>query len=95
LRAWSGLAAGLLLVCYGFTPPAGAHPADPNTPVNLNYIYGFNDRQPQTWINQNLYVVLWWGVLWLAFWFPTHRLLRRLFAAPRPLLMVKPAIRFL
>jgi hypothetical protein len=82
LLAWTVLAAGLVSVCYFFTPPAGAHPANPNTPVNLNYLYGFNDQQPQHWINQNLYVVLWLGALWLVAFFPTHLTLRKIFAAP-------------
>src|ERR1022692_720027 len=34
LSAWTVLATGLVLVCYFFTPPAGAHPANPNTPIN-------------------------------------------------------------
>jgi len=85
LSTWTGLATGLLLVCYFFTPPAGAHLADPNIPINLNYVYGFNDRQPQTWINQNLYVVGWLGVLWLVAFFPTHVALSTLFARPSPL----------
>ena len=83
LVAWSGLAIGLVLVCYFFTPPAGAHLDDPNRPINLNYVYGFNDKQPQTWVNQNLYVVLWLGVLWLVAYLPTHLALRRVFAAHR------------
>lgn len=83
LFAWTALAAGLGFVCYFFTPPAGAALADPNLPRNINNLYGFNDRQPQTWANQNLYVVLWLGVLWLAAFFPTHLVLRKLFAAPR------------
>jgi hypothetical protein len=81
LFAWSALAAALVLICYLFTPPAGAHPDNPNLPINLNYIYGFNDRQPQAWINQNLYVVLWFAALWLAAFLPTHLALRRIFAA--------------
>jgi hypothetical protein len=83
LPAWTALATGLVLVCYFFTPPAGAHLADPNRPINLNYIYGFNDQQPQTWVNQNLYVVLWLGALWLGAFLPTHLVLRRVFAPPR------------
>jgi hypothetical protein len=82
LSAWTGLAAGLVLLCCLFTPPAGAHPADPNLPINVNYIYGFNDRQPQNWVNQNLYVILWFGVLWLAAFLPAHLALRKIFAAP-------------
>jgi hypothetical protein len=84
LAAWTGLAAGLGFVCYFFTPPAGAHPVDPNLPININYLYGFNDQQPQTWINQNLYVVLWLGGLWLVAFLPTHLALRKIYAAPAP-----------
>jgi hypothetical protein len=83
LPVWTSLAAGLLLVCYFFTPPAGAHLADPNIPVNINYVYGFNDQRPQTWANQNLYVLLWLGVLGLVAFLPTHLALRRIFAPPR------------
>jgi hypothetical protein len=83
LLAWSLLAAALGIICYFFTPPAGAHPANPNSPVNLNYLYGFNDQQPQTWINQNLYVILWLATLWLVAFLPTHLLLRKLFPARR------------
>ena len=83
LFAWTFLATGLVLICYFFTPPAGAHLADPNIPINLNYVYGFNDQQPQTWVNQNLYVLLLLGVLWLAAYLPTHLVLRKIFAAPR------------
>jgi hypothetical protein len=83
LFAWTSVAAGLLLVCYFFTPPAGAHLADPNIPVNINYVYGFNDQRPQTWANQNLYVLLWLGVLGLVAFLPTHLALRRIFTPPR------------
>ena len=67
-----------------FTPPDGAHPANPNLPVNINYLYGFNDQPPQTWLNQNLHVVLWLATQWLVAFLPTHLHLRRLFAAPPP-----------
>jgi len=84
LSAWTVLAAGLLLVCYFFTPPAGAHLANSNLPININYLYGFNDQKPQTWVNQNLYVILWLGVLWLVAFLPTHLVLRKIFAVPPP-----------
>jgi hypothetical protein len=81
LPAWTVVATGLGFICYLFTPPAGAHPANPNVPININYLYGFNDRQPQHWINQNLYVILWLGVLWLAAFLPTHMVLCKIFAS--------------
>ena len=95
LPAWTGLAAGLVFVCYFFTPPAGAHLANPNIPINLNYLYGFNDQQPQTWINQNLYVILWPGVLWLVAFLPTHLVLRKIFAASQQAASLKMRVRFL
>ena len=36
LNYWIILAAMLMAVGYLFTPPAGAHPVDPNQPINLN-----------------------------------------------------------
>jgi hypothetical protein len=84
LSAWTVLAAGLGFVCYFFTPPAGVHPANSNLPININYLYGFNDQQPQHWVNQNIYVILWLGVLWLVAFLPTHLALRKLFTAPQP-----------
>ena len=74
--AWTGLAAVLVLVAYLVLPPAGAG-LSPNTPVNVNYVYGFNDREPQQWMNQNLYVVLWMCALWLVAFLPTHLVLRK------------------
>ena len=79
LFGWTILAATLVFVCYFFTPPAGTHPANPNLPVNINYVDGFNNRQPQHWVNQNLYVVLLFGALWLVAFLPTHLVLRKIF----------------
>ena len=84
LAAWTFLAAGLVLACYFFTPPSGAHPQDPNMPVDINYLYGFDDRKPQTWMNENLYAVLWPCALWVAAFLPTHLVLRKIFRAPQP-----------
>ena len=95
LFGWTVLAATLVLVCYFFTPPAGVHLADPNIPININYVDGFNNLQPQHLVNQNLYVILWLGVLWLAAFLPTHLLLRKIFAVSPPAAVLKPAICFM
>ena len=71
--------AGLL---FFYTACGGFHPGNPNTPININNIYGFNDQRPQTWMNQNLYVALWLGALWLIAFLPTHLVLRKIFVAP-------------
>ena len=94
LSAWTVLAAGLVLVCYFFTPRPGAHLVNPNLPININYVFGFNDRQPQSWVNQNFYVMLWLGSLWLVAFLPTHLALRKIFAAPPPAAGRKITIRF-
>ncbi len=95
LPAWTVLAAALGFVCYFFTPPAGVHLANANVPININYLYGFNDQQPQHWVNQNLYVILWLGVLWFVAFLPTHLALRKIFAASSPAAQRKTTIRFL
>jgi hypothetical protein len=89
LLAWTGAAAGLMLACYFFTPPSGAHPASPNLPININYLYCFDNGQPQHWVNQNLYVILLLGALWLLAFLPTHLVLRKIFTAPAS--RVRPA----
>ena len=95
MPAWTVLAATLGFVGYFFTPPAGAHLANANVPININYFYGFNDQQPQHWVSQNLYVILWLGVLWLVAFLPTHLALSKIFAAPPPSARRKTTIRFL
>jgi hypothetical protein len=95
LLAWTVLAAALGFVCYFFTPPAGAHLANANVPININYLYGFNDQQPQHWVNQNLYVILWLGALWFVAFLPTHLVLRKIFAAPIPAVGRRITIRLL
>jgi hypothetical protein len=77
LPAWTGLAGVLILVCYCFMPAAGAQLADPNTPVNINYVYGFDDHKPQQWVNPNIYVILWFGLLTTLAFIPTHLVLKR------------------
>jgi hypothetical protein len=79
LFAWSVVSAGLVLICYLFTPPAGTHPSNSNTPININYVYGFNDEQPQHWMNQNLYVILLLAGLCVVCFLPTHLILCKLF----------------
>ncbi len=79
---WTFLATTLLVLSLQFSPPPGARPADPNTPVNINYVYGMSDRSPQVWVNPSLYVLLWGGALFIAVNFPTHLVLRWIYAAP-------------
>jgi hypothetical protein len=79
LPAWTILATALVVVCYFFLPPAGAHLADSKIPVNINYVYGFDDKQPQHWVSPNLYVAIWIALLTLAAYIPTHLVLRKVY----------------
>jgi hypothetical protein len=74
--AWTALAWTLCLVCFFFLPPAGAHLANPNAPLNVNYVFGMNDAEPQHWLSPGLYLVVWMVGLLAAFYVPTHFILR-------------------
>jgi hypothetical protein len=78
LPAWGLLATLLVAVSYLFLPPAGAVLLDPNIPVNVDYVYGFSDREPQHWMDPRLYVVAYVAALWLVIFIPTHKALSRL-----------------
>lgn len=78
LGAWGLLAVALVLVSYAFLPAPGAALANPNIPVNVDYVYGFSDREPQRWVDQRLYVAIYLAALWGAVFIPTHALLRRI-----------------
>jgi hypothetical protein len=77
-KAWGILATALVVVSYLFLPGLGARPANPNAPVNVNYVYGFSDKEPQHWMNQNLYVAVYLAALWGIVFFPIHMLLRKI-----------------
>lgn len=49
LLAWTGLAWVLILICFFFMPPPNPNPG--LTPVNINYVWGFSDHAPQTWVH--------------------------------------------
>lgn len=85
LPAWTGLAWGLILICYFLMPAPPAPLAHPNQPVNINYVYGFSEH-PQTWMPQPLFVAVMMAAMPLLLFIPTHLLLRKLFRpAPSPL----------
>lgn len=77
LPAWTLLAWGLCLVAYFWLPPAGAAVPDPKIPVNINYVFGFDDAHPQTRLAAPLYLVGWMLTLLLVIYLPTHWALRR------------------
>lgn len=79
LKAWSTVAFVVLLVCYFLLPEPPPPAADPNLPVNVNYVYGLSDAKPQTWMDPRLYFASVLVALPVAVYLPTHLLLALLF----------------
>jgi len=82
-RAWLGwtvLAWALCLVAFFLLPPAGAVLPDPKTPTNVNYVFGFDDARPQSWLPTGWFLAAWMAGLFAAVFTPTHFVLKRLFS---------------
>jgi hypothetical protein len=79
LPLWTVLAWGLMLVGYFFLPAPPAPPSHPNLPVNVNYVYGLSDAQPQTWMPPLVWLTVMLAGLPALVYVPTHLLLKRLF----------------
>lgn len=79
LMWWTLVALGLLVFCYMAMPGPRADAASIPTPVNINYVHGMYDTAAQTWMPP----LVWLGCLMvglpLAFFVPTHLVLRKLF----------------
>ncbi|WP_035560876.1 hypothetical protein [Hymenobacter sp. IS2118] len=95
LWSWTAVGWGLCLVAFFLLPPAGTIMPDPKIPVNINYVFGFDDAHAQTWLPAPLYLLGWMATLLVVIYIPTHLVLRRLFepapaasadAAPAPAL---------
>lgn len=83
LWAWTGLAWGLCLVAYCLLPAAGTVLPDPKIPVNINYVFGFDDAHAQTWLSGPVYLLVWMLGLFVGCYLPTHLVLRKLFGVPK------------
>lgn len=76
---WTLLAWALVVFCYLFMPAPPAPPGMSHLPVNINYVYGIDDKGPQTWMSP----IAWLGTLMVALpallYAPAHFVLSRLF----------------
>lgn len=79
LARWTVLAWALLAVCYFCMPAPPAPAANPNLPVNINYVYGMSEKGPQTWMPQNAFFALLLVALPLVIYLPTHWILDKVF----------------
>jgi hypothetical protein len=76
LAAWTVLAWALVLICFFFMPPP--HPNPGLTPVNINYVWGFNDNAAQTWVHPYVWVAGLLVGMPLILFAPAHYLLLRI-----------------
>jgi hypothetical protein len=77
--AWTALAWILMLICYFLMPGPPAPLNNPNLPVNIDYVYGMSDNEPQTWMPPLAYLGLLMVGLPLCMFLPTHLVLRSVF----------------
>ena len=89
--AWTALAVVLCLIAFFFMPPAGSVMHDPKIPVNINYVFGFDDTKPQTLLPTGLYLVAWIAALTLLVYLPTHLFLKRYTVTPVTSAASRPA----
>ena len=77
LPAWSLLCTVICLAAFFLLPAAGAVLADPLTPRNVNYVHGWDDTKPQTWLPPLAYLILWITAMIGLVVIPTHFLLKK------------------
>lgn len=77
LWVWWALGWLAMWVSYLFLPLPPAPVSNPGLPVNVNYVFGINDKAQQTWMPPHLFFGLMLAALPLMIWLPTHHLLKR------------------
>lgn len=78
LKSWTLLAWILCLFSFFLLPPAGATLTNPNMPLNVNYVFGLDDSQKQTWMPDGAYLGFWMLTLFFLAYLPTHGVLNKL-----------------
>ena len=81
LGAQSVVAIMVLLISYLLAPAPPPSAVHPNWAVNINYVYGLDDKHPQTMMAPGLWLLFITAVA-VAIYLPTHFVLRRFFKAP-------------
>lgn len=72
----------ILLVSYLFAPAPPPPAGHPHWAVNLNYVYGLDDKHPQTVMAPRLWLLCMMAFNLIVLYVPTHLILRRVFKAP-------------
>ncbi|KGM40838.1 membrane protein [Aquabacterium sp. NJ1] len=77
LWLWWALAWAAMWASYLFLPMPPAPASNPGLPVNVNYVFGINDKAPQTWMLQQAFFALMLTALPALIWVPTHLVLHK------------------
>ena len=73
--AWWVLAWALMLFCFAFMPAPTPNPG--TAPVNINYVHGMSDTEPQSWMPPLAWLATLMAGLPALLYFPTHLALKR------------------
>jgi hypothetical protein len=65
----------LILICFFLMPPPNPNPG--LTPVNINYVWGMSDYEPQKWVSPYIWLTGLLVGLPLLLFAPVHLLLAR------------------
>jgi hypothetical protein len=88
---WTVLAWIIMIVCYVWMP--GPDPNDQGIlPININYVHGFGSKEPQPWMNPNLYFFV-FAVSLTLICFVTHWVLSWIFPDARELPAGGPVVK--
>ena len=82
LGAQSVVAIVVFLISYFFAPAPPPSAGHPNWAVNINYVYGLDDKHPQTMMAPWLWLTFMMAVTVIAIYLPTHIVLGRVYNAP-------------
>lgn len=78
LVCWTSLIWSVMIICYLFTLPPPPDPANPNSPVDINYVFGFSPEKRQTLMHPHLYVASLMLELLMFIYIPTHIVLKKI-----------------
>jgi hypothetical protein len=71
---WTVVAWLLMGICYVAMPPPTATPDRPDQPININYVYGFGDKEQQDWMDPDWYFTFLIVAMPLVIFLPSHLL---------------------
>lgn len=77
LGLWCAVAWAAMWVSYLYLPMPPAPLEQPGLPVNVNYVFGLNDKAPQAWMPQPVFFGFMLLALPALIWWPTHWLMAR------------------